>query len=578
MARKRHREEAVSNDDTPSPAVQAPEPKKVRKTNKRSSIASVARPSENVGETETTKIMVTPKSATSKKRIVSIGENGDGANVLGSMVLAAETPRSRKRAKRPSIGTGAKEIGTNLEDVGSRDVSGAKHGPSKSRKSIGSTPVKPSLEEAVQRQLLETEDQISSKKKKITEKKERMPKQPAVAVKPQIPEDGSNEMISESANEENRSDEATEETTNQVADESSEEETTDGQSGGPGDASEAKKEIRRRGPRNVPWSVNKHVLMQRDLLRDARAVNLDPKIRSLIRQVLDEQREAKVAFKEIADSMQFRWTAPVLPLDLSRTEAIHNDLFKIAKTSDINRQTRKFLLKTLQLSTQARLNFQHTLQGSHAHAAEEQEPVPVTRAEHEQEDTHPHPQSSIDEILSSTSSVIDHVKLAQETLKNCIQQGRVTKVRHIHNGHWELHSEAYVKTWEKIKPNKRPAYEVPLILFRRNDCKSEDGKRVHKCHVPGLLINDQELESHCVHIPKHASLDPVVAPTQQGRYVEGNNDDCHIDVVFLGYNYLRLSMARKVFERALLGKATKKGNDMVDFYGVQVAPSTDEEE
>ncbi|KAF2793754.1 hypothetical protein K505DRAFT_325248 [Melanomma pulvis-pyrius CBS 109.77] len=299
-----------------------------------------------------------------------------------------------------------------------------------------------------------------------------------------------------------------------------------------------------------PWNEGKHVVMSRDILRIARSMNLDPKIRRALRQGLQMQKETKTAFKKFVNETSYSWK-PDTAWDAEKSEAICKDIVQFAERSDLEPKVRRAMLDTQEAFQNAQLAFQ------------------TTKTEFDAQQGPGQPE--IEDVLSETATIKGHVKLAQETLRNTIQQGRNIRVRHIHDGHWKLYSKQYVQTWAKVKDTQK--WQTPLLLFRRSDCQLSNGQRAHRCHVAGILIGEEELETHCLQIPKHASLDPVVAATQEGRYIEGNEDSCHIDIVFFGHGCLKLRMPRRLIERPLLGDAAEMSKGMVDFYGVQVAHS-----
>ena len=309
-----------------------------------------------------------------------------------------------------------------------------------------------------------------------------------------------------------------------------------------------KKTRTRRSRKPQPWSVPKHVIMSRNLLRDARAVNLDPKLRRLLRQTLDMQKETKIAFQEIAKSTNYSWI--VYPqLGSEARDAICEDIFELAGQSNLPTNIRDAVRKSLEAfkAVQAKIDSTNTKKA-------------------------PQVSLEIEEIFSQAATMKAHTKLAKEALKNALRQGQKIKMRHIHDEPWELHSKEYVKVWETVKDTHK--WQVPLLLFARRDCPRANGQRAHKCHVAGLLIGNQEFESRCTQITKEASLTPVELPLQAGRYVEGEEDACKISCSFFGQGWMKVRLPRKLIERPLLGEVSGKGEEIVDFYGVQIRHAT----
>lgn len=313
------------------------------------------------------------------------------------------------------------------------------------------------------------------------------------------------------------------------------------------DPKESKPIIRR--PRKYqPWNVNKHISSSRDLLKEARSIGLDPKLSQILRQRLNLQKDTKAAFAEVIKDMDYSWSPPT-PCEPAISNATCDAVVDLAYRSNISSGARKSLLDSLE-------GYKKVLLAIHEGGTEALEPVKLV-------------QPGIDELLSAANTIIGHVNLAQETLKNSIQQGRDIKVKHIHDGRWELHSKDYIKSWAKVAD--APDWEVPTLLFQRNDCQLENGELKHRCYVAGLLIGGEEYETHCLQIPKHASLEPIVAPTQVGRYVEGEEDTCHIDMTFLGHGCMELQIPKRLLDRVVVGKRGPKSKAIVHFYGVQIA-------
>lgn len=316
--------------------------------------------------------------------------------------------------------------------------------------------------------------------------------------------------------------------------------------------SKEKKTTVRRAHKYQPWNVNKHVTMARDLLREARNINLDPRILQTLRQRLDIQKCTKAAFVETIKGTGYSWSPPT-PWDAAAGNATCNEVVYLAHRTNLSSDARKAMLDSVEGYRKAQFAI---------HSEEKMARSQESRV-----------QPNINGLLTAARTIKGHVNLAQETLRNSTQQGRNIKVKHIHDDRWELHSNDYIKTWAKFQDTQE--WEVPTLIFQRNDCQLENGERKHRCYVAGLLIGGEEFETHCLQIPKHASLEPVIAPTQAGRYVEGEEDTCHIKMMFLGHGCMALQVPKLLLDQNIVGKRGRKSKAILDFYGVQVARGED---
>jgi hypothetical protein len=506
---------------------------------------------------------------TRESRSVSIN---DESSVIKMSEIQPETPKSKTKKTRKRASTSSKQLVADLNNSSRRSSSTGIHKPSTLRKSVGKVQNRETPREQPNESDQPLVDVTPSKKQKVSRpveskvesaikepKKKKPRRKPDATVESANADDGSaadrgvgwNELLGRYAPDGpiyNGGDE------DKVINSTEEVESNALASPALTDAtgSKEKKPIVHRVRKYQPWNVNKHVIMSRDLLREARNIDLDPKIRRTLRQRLDLQKDTKAAFTDVIKSTGYSWKLPT-PWDTATSNAIYNDLVVLASESNISSEARKAMLESIQAYRQVQLAIHDT----------DKEPLP------EKELVEP----NAGELLSVARTIETHVKLAQETLRNSLQQGRNIKIRHIHDGHWELHSKDYIKAWAKMKDTQE--WELPTLLFQRNDCQLDNGERKHRCHVAGFLIRGEEFETHCLQIPKHASLEPVIAPTQAGRYVEGEEDVCHIEMKFLGHGCMALQVPKRLIDRNIAGKRGPKSKAMVEFYGVQVARSED---
>lgn len=308
----------------------------------------------------------------------------------------------------------------------------------------------------------------------------------------------------------------------------------------------------RRVRKYQPWNVNQHVIMSRNLLREARNIDLDPGILQTLRQHLGNQKTTKATFADAIKDTDYSWRPPI-PWFAAADNATCNEVVDLAYRTSISSDARKAMLD----SVEGYRKVQFAICGEEKVALSQEKPV----------------QPNINELLSAARTIKVHVNLAEETLRNSTQQGRNIKIKHIHSDRWELHSKDYIKTWAKLQDT--PEWEVPTLIFQRNDCQLENGECKHRCYVAGLLIGGEEFETHCLQIPKHASLEPVIAPTQAGRYVEGEEDTCQIKMMFLGHGCIALKVPKLLLDQKIVGKRGPKSKAILDFYGVQVTRRED---
>jgi hypothetical protein len=506
---------------------------------------------------------------TRESRSVSIN---DESSLIKMSEMQPDTPKSKAKKTRKRASTSSKQLVADLNNSSRPSSSFGNHRPSTLGKSVGKNPSRETPREQPSESDQPPVDVTPSKKQTVSRpakdrvelaikepKKKKPRRKPGAAVESANADDGSaadrgvgwNELLGRYAPDgpiySGVDEDKVINTTEGV-----ESHTTASPVLTDATGSKEKKPIVRRVRKYQPWNVNKHVVMSRDLLREARNIDLDPKIRQTLRQRLDLQKDTKAAFTEVIKSTGYSWS-PLTPWDAAKSNVICDDLAVLASQSDVSSEARKAMLGSINAYRQVQLAINET----------GKERLP------EKELAEP----NINELQSAAKTIEGHVKLAQETLRNSLQQSRNIKIKHIHDGHWELHSKEYIKTWAKMKDTQE--WELPTLLFQRNDCQLDNGERKHRCHVAGLLIGGEEFETHCLQIQRHASLEPVIAPTQAGRYVEGEEDICHIEMTFLGHGCMALQVPKRLIDRNIAGKRGPKSKAMVDFYGVQVARSED---
>jgi hypothetical protein len=503
---------------------------------------------------------------TCKSRSVSI--NGDDS-VIKTSEMRADTPKSKVIKTRKCASTSAKKLVPELNNPSRQSSSIVKHGPNKLRRSVGSTPSR----ETPQEQSLESEqrpdDVTPSKKRKVSRfaksKAESSKKEPlkkkarrkseahveSADVDDGLAEDprgvGCNELVGRCTlaspncfhDEEDEIIDTTETVEPNILASPVLMDTTN---------AKGKKSVVRRVRKYQPWNVNKHVIMSRGLLREARNIDLDPRILQTLRQRLDIQKKTKAAFAEAIKDTGYSWSPPT-SWDAAAGNATCNEVVDLAHRISISSDARKAMLDSME----GYRKFQCLILREEQVALSQEKRV----------------QPDINQLLSAARTIKIHVNLAQETLRNSTKQGRNIKVKHIHSERWELHSKDYIKTRFKLPETRE--WEVPTLIFQRNDCQLENGERKHRCYVAGLLIGGEEFETHCLQIPKHASLEPVIAPTQAGRYVEGEEDTCHIKMMFLGHGCMSLQLPKLLLDQNIGGKCGPKSKAILDFYAVQVA-------